>query len=58
MPLNIESLHIGMRVLHPRYGTGVVRSLTKLTAEIDFEDAPRTVSPESSGLESPRRRLR
>jgi hypothetical protein len=52
MPLNIESLHIGMKVLHPRYGVGVVRSLTKLTAEIDFDDAPRTLSPESSGLES------
>jgi hypothetical protein len=52
MPLNIESLHIGMKVLHPRYGVGVVRSLTKLTAEIDFDDAPRTLAPESSGLES------
>ena len=52
MALNIESLHIGMKVLHPRYGVGIVRSLTKLTAEIDFDDAPRTLSPETSGLES------
>ena len=52
MPLNIESLHIGMKVLHPRYGVGVVRSLTKLTAEIDFDDSPRTLAPESGGLES------
>ena len=52
MPLNIENLHIGMKVLHPRYGVGVVRSLTEQTAEINFEDAPRTVAPASSGLTS------
>ena len=52
MSLNIESLHIGMKVLHPRYGVGVVRSLTEHTADIAFDDAPRTVSPESSGLTS------
>jgi len=52
MALKIESLHIGMKVLHPRYGVGVVRSLTQQTAEIAFDDAPRTVAPESSGLES------
>lgn len=52
MPLNLESLHIGMKVLHPRYGVGKVRSLTEHTADIAFEDAPRTLSPESSGLTS------
>lgn len=52
MPLSIESLHIGMKVLHPRYGVGLVRSLTEHTAEIAFEDAPRTVAPASSGLTS------
>src|SRR4051812_26192806 len=52
MALNLESLHIGMRVLHPRYGVGVIRALTQHTAEINFDDAPRTVSPESAGLES------
>ena len=52
MALNIESLHIGMKVLHPRYGVGVVRSLTEHTADITFEDAPRTVAPASSGLTS------
>ena len=52
MPLNIENLHIGMKVLHPRYGVGVVRSLTEHTADIAFDDAPRTVAPASSGLVS------
>src|SRR3954471_22550555 len=52
MALSIESLHIGMRVLHPRYGVGVVRALTEHTAEINFEDAPPTIAPASSDLTS------
>jgi hypothetical protein len=52
MALRIENLHIGMKVLHPRYGVGVVRSLTEHTAEISFDDAPRTIAPNSSELTS------
>ena len=52
MALKIESLHIGMKVLHPRYGVGVVRSLSEHTADINFDDAPRTLAPESAGLTS------
>jgi hypothetical protein len=52
MALSIESLHIGMKVLHPRYGVGIVRSLSEHTADINFDDAPRTVAPESAGLTS------
>ncbi len=52
MALSIESLHIGMKVRHPRYGVGVVRALTEHTAEIAFDDAPRTVAPNSSELTS------
>ena len=49
--MNIETLHIGMKVRHPQYGVGVVRSLTEQTAEIAFEDAQRTIAPASSDLQ-------
>lgn len=49
--MNIGTLHIGMKVRHPQYGVGVVRSLTEQTAEISFEDAPRTIAPASSDLQ-------
>src|ERR1700704_1901035 len=52
MALNIENLHIGMKVLHPRYGVGVVKALTEHTADISFPDAPRTLDPATADLES------
>ncbi|MEP6937552.1 MAG: hypothetical protein ABI871_05730 [Chthoniobacterales bacterium] len=50
MALEVESLRIGMKVHHPRYGVGVVKSLTQQTADISFDDAPRTIAPGSSEL--------
>jgi hypothetical protein len=51
MPLTIDRLRIGMKVRHPSHGLGVVKALTEYTADISFEDAPRTVAPASSELE-------
>ena len=49
--MKIEALHIGMSVRHPQYGVGVVKSLTGQTAEIAFDEAQRTIAPESSDLQ-------
>jgi len=50
MALKIDNLHIGMKVNHPRYGRGVVKALTEHTADISFDDAPRTLDPTSAEL--------
>jgi len=39
-----------MKVRHPRYGFGTIKSLTEHTADIAFDDAPRTVDPAVSEL--------
>jgi hypothetical protein len=49
--MNIETLHTGMKVCHPQYGVGVVKSLTGQTAEIAFDHAQRTIAPTSSDLQ-------
>jgi hypothetical protein len=50
--MNIESVHIGMKVRHPQYGTGTVKTISDTTAEIQFDVGDkRAVAPEPSGLE-------
>jgi hypothetical protein len=49
--MNIETLHIGMKVRHPQYGIGSIKSLNEQTAEIVFEDTSRTIAPASSDLQ-------
>lgn len=50
--MKIESLHIGLRVRHPEYGSGTVKTISAAVAEILFDSgSQRAIAPEPSGLE-------
>ncbi len=48
--MNIGTLTVGMRVKHPQYGIGTVKTISERTCEIRFDDALRTIDPALSGI--------
>ena len=50
--MKIQELHVGMKVKHPQHGMGTVKSIAENMADIRFNDATRTIAPETSDLEA------
>lgn len=49
--MKIEALHVGMKVRHPQYGVGAVKTIGEHMADVRFDDGLKTVSPEGSELQ-------
>jgi hypothetical protein len=45
-------MHVGMKVRHPDYGVGTVKSVSEHLADIRFDSGLRTLAPEHSDLQS------
>lgn len=44
-------MHVGMKVKHPDYGVGTVKSISEHMADVRFDSGLRTLAPEQSDLE-------
>jgi len=49
--MKIESLHVGMKVKHPQYGMGTVKTIAEHMSDIRFDEGLKTVDPDASGLQ-------
>ena len=49
--MKVEALHIGQKLRHPQYGTGVVTALTGHSVDIQFDDLKRTIAPQTSDIQ-------
>jgi hypothetical protein len=44
-------MHVGMKVRHPEYGVGIVKSVSEHLADIRFDSGLRSLAPEQSNIE-------
>lgn len=49
--MKLAELNLGMVVIHPQYGQGIVRTINEYAAEIEFNDGRKPVDPVASSLE-------
>jgi hypothetical protein len=54
--MKVEALHIGMKVRHPQYGVGVVKTVTEQSADVQFDTGKRTIAPKPAVLSRRTRR--
>ncbi|MGA2749564.1 MAG: hypothetical protein ABSG59_12370 [Verrucomicrobiota bacterium] len=48
--MRLQSMHVGMKVRHPDYGVGTVKSVSEHLADIRFDSGLQTLAPEQSDL--------